>query len=125
MRCSARKNIVVSGATGSGKTTLTKGLVLEIPRDERLIVLEDAAELSLASHANAVRLLYSKDGQGLARVSAKQLLEASLAHAAGSDPARGAAWRGGVLLPAERELGTSGVDYERCTRRVLRWRSSS
>ena len=74
----ARKNIVVSGATGSGKTTLTKGLILEIPRTERLIVLEDAAELNLTSHANAVRLLYSKDGQGLARVSAKQLLEASL-----------------------------------------------
>jgi type IV secretion system protein VirB11 len=35
-----KKNIVVSGATGSGKTTLTKALVLEIPRDERLIVLE-------------------------------------------------------------------------------------
>jgi len=76
VRC--RKNIIVSGATGSGKTTLTKGLVLEIPRDERLIVLEDAAEVSLSSHGNAVRLLYSKDGQGLARVSAKQLLEASL-----------------------------------------------
>jgi len=74
----ARKNIVVSGATGSGKTTLTKALVLEIPREERLIVLEDAAELSLASHGNAVRLLYSKDTQGLARVTAKQLLEASL-----------------------------------------------
>jgi type IV secretion system protein VirB11 len=73
-----RKNIVVSGATGSGKTTLTKGLVLEIPRDERLVVLEDAAELSLSAHPNSVRLLYSKDGQGLARVSAKQLLEASL-----------------------------------------------
>ena len=73
-----RKNILVSGATGSGKTTLTKGLVLEIPKGERLIVLEDAAELSLASHPNSVRLLYSKDGQGLARVSAKQLLEASL-----------------------------------------------
>ena len=73
-----RKNILVSGATGSGKTTLTKGLVLEIPTDERLIVLEDAAELSLSSHPNSVRLLYSKEGQGLARVSAKQLLEASL-----------------------------------------------
>lgn len=73
-----RKNILVSGAMGSGKTTLTKGLVLEIPDDERLIVLEDAAELSLGRHGNAVRLLYSKDGQGLARVSAKQLLEASL-----------------------------------------------
>ena len=75
---SARMNIVVSGATGSGKTTLTKALVREIPADERLVVLEDAAELALGSHPNSVRLFYSKDGQGLARVSAKQLLEASL-----------------------------------------------
>jgi type IV secretion system protein VirB11 len=74
----SRKNVVVSGATGSGKTTLTKALVREIAVEERLLVLEDAAELSLASHPNSVRLLYSKDGQGLARVSAKQLLEASL-----------------------------------------------
>jgi len=74
----ARKNIVVSGATGSGKTTLTKGLVLEIPAEERLIALEDAAELRLDRHPNAVRLFYSKDGQGLARVTPKQLLEACL-----------------------------------------------
>lgn len=74
----SRKNIVVSGATGSGKTTLTKALIREIPETERLIVLEDAAELTLGSHPNSVRLLYSKEGQGLARVSAKQLLEASL-----------------------------------------------
>ena len=74
----ARKNIVVSGATGSGKTTLTKALITEIPIDERLIVLEDAAELVLDGHPNSVRLLYSKQGQGLARVNAKQLLEASL-----------------------------------------------
>jgi len=73
-----RRNIVVSGATGSGKTTLTKGLILEIPREERLIALEDAAELALAAHPNAVRLYYSKDGQGLAHVTPKQLLEASL-----------------------------------------------
>jgi type IV secretion system protein VirB11 len=74
----SRRNIVVSGATGSGKTTLTKGLILEIPREERLIALEDAAELRLDSHPNSVRLFYSKDGQGLARVTPKQLLEASL-----------------------------------------------
>src|SRR5206468_4058361 len=36
----ARKNIVVSGATGSGKTTWTKALIREIPRDERLITIE-------------------------------------------------------------------------------------
>lgn len=74
----ARKNIIVSGATGSGKTTLTKALVREIPAEERLITLEDAAELNLEGHANVVRLFYSKDGQGLARVTPKQLLEACL-----------------------------------------------
>jgi type IV secretion system protein VirB11 len=73
-----RLNIVVSGATGSGKTTLTKALIEEIPDDERLISIEDAAELRFDRHANVVRLFYSKDDQGTARVTAKQLLEASL-----------------------------------------------
>ena len=41
-------------------------------------MLEDAAELALGAHPNSVRLLYSKGAQGLATVSAKQLLEASL-----------------------------------------------
>lgn len=71
-------NILVSGATGSGKTTLTKALIREIPEDERLISIEDAAELRFERHVNVVRLFYSKDGQGLARVTPKQLLEASL-----------------------------------------------
>lgn len=73
-----RLNIVVSGATGSGKTTLTKALIREIPAAERLISIEDAAELEFGRHPNVVRLFYSKDGQGLARVTPKQLLEASL-----------------------------------------------
>lgn len=74
----ARKNIIVSGATGSGKTTFTKGLILEIPRDERLVTIEDAKELVLDRHPNSVRLYYSKDGQGQARVTPKQLLESCL-----------------------------------------------
>lgn len=74
----ARKNIIVSGATGSGKTTFTKGLILEIPADERLITIEDAKELVLDRHPNSVRLYYSKDGQGKAHVTPKQLLESCL-----------------------------------------------
>jgi len=74
----ARKNIVVSGATGSGKTTLTKALIREIPADERLVTIEDARELVLEGHPNHVRLFYSKDDQGLARVKPKQLLECCL-----------------------------------------------
>jgi type IV secretion system protein VirB11 len=74
----ARKNILVSGPTGSGKTTWTKALIREIPPEERLITIEDAKELVLDRHPNHVRLYYSKDDQGLARVTPKQLLESCL-----------------------------------------------
>jgi type IV secretion system protein VirB11 len=74
----ARKNIVVSGATGSGKTTWTKALIQEIPAAERLLTIEDARELVLDGHPNHVRLFYSKDDQGLSRVTPKQLLECCL-----------------------------------------------
>ncbi|MBS0393033.1 MAG: P-type DNA transfer ATPase VirB11 [Proteobacteria bacterium] len=73
-----RLNILVAGATGSGKTTLTKALIDEIPTEERLISIEDAAELAFPRHGNSVRLFYSKDDQGRSRVAPKQLLEASL-----------------------------------------------
>ena len=74
----SRLNILVAGATGSGKTTLTKALIDEIPGQERLISIEDAAELVFRHQPNSVRLFYSKDDQGVARVTPKQLLEASL-----------------------------------------------
>lgn len=74
----SRKNIIVSGATGSGKTTCTKALIREIPTDERLITIEDAQELVLDRHENHVRLFYSKDDQGLSKVTPKQLLESCL-----------------------------------------------
>jgi type IV secretion system protein VirB11 len=74
----ARKNILVSGPTGSGKTTWTKALIREIPSAERLITIEDAQELILDGHPNHVRLFYSKNDQGLARVTPKQLLESCL-----------------------------------------------
>ncbi|HEX2790680.1 MAG TPA: P-type DNA transfer ATPase VirB11 [Steroidobacteraceae bacterium] len=74
----SRKNILVSGPTGSGKTTWTKALIREIPSDERLITIEDAQELVLDRHPNHVRLFYSKDDQGEARVSPRQLIECCL-----------------------------------------------
>ena len=51
----AKLNIVVSGGTGSGKTTLLNILSEFIPEDERLVTIEDAAELQL-HHINLVRL---------------------------------------------------------------------
>jgi type IV secretion system protein VirB11 len=73
-----RQTIVVSGRTGSGKTTFMKALIEEVPRQERLITIEDTAELPMPDHPNAVHLFYSKGGQGVARVTARSLLEACL-----------------------------------------------
>jgi len=73
----ARKNILISGATGSGKTTLSKALIAHIPKEERLLTIEDTRELN-APHRNVVHMLYSKGDQGKAAISAKELLEASL-----------------------------------------------
>jgi type IV secretion system protein VirB11 len=72
-----RKNIVVSGATGSGKTTFMKSLVNHIPDSERLVTIEDARELFI-NQPNVVHLLYSKGGQGTSNVTAKICMEACL-----------------------------------------------
>lgn len=72
-----KKNIVVSGATGSGKTTFMKSLVNHIPADERLVTIEDARELFI-EQPNVVHLLYSKGGQSASNVTAKSCMEACL-----------------------------------------------
>lgn len=72
-----RKNIVVAGATGSGKTTFMKSLVDYIPAQERLVTIEDARELFLGQ-PNVVHLLYSKGGQSTSNVTAKTCMEACL-----------------------------------------------
>src|SRR5207248_666544 len=51
----ARMNVIISGGTGSGKTTLLNTLSSFIPNDERVITIEDAAELQLQQE-HVVRL---------------------------------------------------------------------
>lgn len=69
-----RRNILLSGATGSGKTTLAKALILEVPADERIVSIEDTPELSFANQPNHVRMFYSQGGQGTSTITAGDLL---------------------------------------------------
>ena len=73
----ARKNILISGGTSTGKTTFLNALIREIPERERLILIEDTPELYMR-HANGVGLLATRSELGEARVTANDLLSASL-----------------------------------------------
>lgn len=76
---SERKNGIISGGTGSGKTTLMKALLDHIPLHERLIVIEQPAELKIA-HLNAVRWEAVDAIPGQVAVTASQLVAAALRH---------------------------------------------
>ncbi|HBT94662.1 MAG TPA: CpaF family protein [Coriobacteriia bacterium] len=70
-----RKNIAVSGGTGGGKTTLLNALSVEIPEDERIITIEDAAELRFSKHPHVVRLeSRTKSIEGTSEVSIRDLV---------------------------------------------------
>lgn len=53
---SLRQDLAVAGGTGSGKTTLLNALSCEIPTDERIVTIEDSAELKFSRHPHVVRL---------------------------------------------------------------------
>lgn len=72
------RNILLAGATGSGKTTISKSIALAIPTDERLITIEDVHELFLETHPNRVHLFYSRDDEKGSKVSPKQALASCL-----------------------------------------------
>lgn len=73
----ARKNIVVSGGTSTGKTTFLNALVKEAPSEERLIVIEDTPEVRL-DHPNAVGLIAVRGELGESAVKVEDLLQAAL-----------------------------------------------
>lgn len=75
----AKYNIFVSGATGSGKTTLLNVLSDFIPKNERIITIEDTAELQIRNVANLVRLeARNAVVEGCKEISIRDLLRASL-----------------------------------------------
>ncbi len=71
------RNIVISGGTGTGKTTFLNALLKEVPHTDRLIVIEDTPEVKL-QHANAVGLVAVGSELGETRVGIDELLRASL-----------------------------------------------
>ena len=73
-----KKNIIISGGTSTGKTTFTNAMIQAIPHEERLITVEDAREIDLTFHQNRVHLIASKGGQGRAKVTTQDLIEACL-----------------------------------------------
>jgi type IV secretion system protein VirB11 len=69
----AKKTIAATGSTGSGKTSLLRRLMQEIPGDERLVTIEDTDEFGPLPLRNRVSMFY-----GAANVSAENAVEASL-----------------------------------------------
>jgi type IV secretion system protein VirB11 len=73
----AKKNIIISGGTSTGKTTFLNALLREIPDDERLILIEDTPEL-VVEHDNSVGLVSVRGEMGETRVTMNDLVSASL-----------------------------------------------
>ena len=75
----ARYNIFISGGTGSGKTTLLNGMSNCIPKGERIITIEDSAELKLNGIENLVRLeMRNANAAGENKVDMNELIKAAL-----------------------------------------------
>lgn len=75
----AKYNIFISGGTGSGKTTFLNALSEFIPSDERIITIEDNAELQLKGIPNLVRMeTRNANVEGEGRISIRELIRASL-----------------------------------------------
>ena len=75
----SRYNIFVSGGTGSGKTTFLNALSNFIPRDERIITIEDSAELQIKNIDNLVRLETRNAGpDGTGSITIKDLIRSAL-----------------------------------------------
>lgn len=71
----AKKNVIVSGGTGTGKTTLLNALGREIDACERIVTIEDSAELNLGAGKHVVRLeARPKNSEGIGEITIRDLV---------------------------------------------------
>jgi pilus assembly protein CpaF len=75
----SRRNILISGGTGTGKSTTLGILAKFIPDDERILLIEDTAEIHL-NHSNLVRFESRREQNGVPAVAIRDLLKAALRH---------------------------------------------
>ena len=75
----ARYNIFISGGTGSGKTTFLNALSYYIPKEERIITIEDSAELQILGIPNLVRMeTRNANVEGCKEITIRDLIKTSL-----------------------------------------------
>ncbi|MCH5256914.1 MAG: CpaF family protein [Lachnospiraceae bacterium] len=75
----AKYNIFISGGTGSGKTTFLNALSNYIPKDERIITIEDSAELQILNIPNIVRMeTRNANVEGCKEITIRDLIKTSL-----------------------------------------------
>jgi pilus assembly protein CpaF len=74
-----RDNILISGGTGTGKTTLLNALATLLPASDRIVLIEDTAELTIA-HPNLVRFEARREQPDVKAVTIRDLLRATLRH---------------------------------------------
>lgn len=75
----AKYNIFISGGTGSGKTTFLNALSNYIPKDERVITIEDSAELQITGVENLVSLeTRNANASGAGQITIRDLIKSSL-----------------------------------------------
>lgn len=75
----ANKNILISGGTSTGKTTLLNALAAFLPASDRVVLIEDTAELQI-DRPNLVRFEARREQAGLPAVTIRELLRATLRH---------------------------------------------
>jgi pilus assembly protein CpaF len=75
----SKHNILISGGTGTGKTTLLNALATLLPESDRIVLIEDTAELTIA-HPNLVRFEARREQPDARAVTIRDLLRATLRH---------------------------------------------